>query len=344
MIFDKTSLNLTIQQQWSPWHERLQGQIVANKSFLPYGANVLLAISGGQDSMALARLLCDLQRIYNWKLHLWHGNHRWRSDSDQVARELEKWAYKEQLYFCSNLPNRLLCSESLARRWRYECLIDQSKQLGCHHIITAHTGSDRAETLLLNIARGSDRHGIASLPTSRKLGYLKNINLVRPLLNFSRRDTAAICQQWKLPIWHDTTNENLSFSRNRIRYHVLPVLEDLHPGANLRISSLSSRLQEENQILLELIPLAIKSLQESNDCHQLLRFELVSLSKCSQRHILYQWILVECHRTIKTAVLERLIWRLPLDQGPGKLDLAGGWFLAWDRKYLRLDNQYKSKD
>nr|YP_009530694.1 putative MesJ-like protein [Paulinella micropora]AXY63383.1 putative MesJ-like protein [Paulinella micropora] len=335
------SLNIvahsTIKKQWSTWHQRLHGQIIANKGLLPYRASLVLAISGGQDSMALVRLLNDLQHIYEWELHLWHGNHRWRPDSDQVANELAEWASEEKLSLCVSIPNRVLDSESIARQWRYECLINQAKRLGCEKIITAHTASDRAETLLLNISRGSDRHGMASLPNSRHFLYIDNVNLIRPLLNFSRQDTAAICQEWKLPIWYDHTNENLSFSRNRIRHRVLPILEELHPGASLRISALSSRLQEENQTLSELLPLAIRSLTKPRDRHQLLRTELVSLSKSNQRHVLYEWIRRECNLNIKTSVLEQLINRLPLSQGPGKLYLAAGWILSWNRKYIVLD-------
>nr|YP_002049091.1 possible MesJ-like protein [Paulinella chromatophora]ACB42881.1 possible MesJ-like protein [Paulinella chromatophora] len=329
----------THKKQWSPLHEKLHRYLLINNSLLPKRSTLLVAISGGQDSMALIKLLNDLKRIYKWNLHLWHGNHRWRLESDKITCELSRWASQELLPFYTDSAQPPPNSEAKARQWRYESLKQLAEKLNCHKIVTAHTGSDRAETLLLNIARGSNRHGIASLPHIRYLVNSNNLSLVRPLLNFSRLDTAAICQKWKLPIWYDPSNESLYFSRNRIRHQILPVLEQLHPGASLRISSLASKFQQENQILGELVSLTANKLQGETGKHQLLRSSLILLSTTNQRYVIHHWILKQCHQNLESSMLELLIQRLPLLCGPGELNLMDGWMLKWDRKYLSLINK-----
>ena len=122
-------------------------------------------------------------------------------------------------------------NEAKARDWRYKCLALTAKTLSsdCNHVLTGHTGSDRAETLLLNLARGSGLAGISSLEEIRKL--TAHIQLVRPLLGFNRNETAKICQQWQLPVWIDPSNQNTNFSRNRIRQEIMPLMMKLsHPS------------------------------------------------------------------------------------------------------------------
>jgi tRNA(Ile)-lysidine synthase len=77
---------------WGPVHAALHGQLRRDPELLPAGAPLLLAVSGGQDSMALTRLLLDLGRLHGWSLQLWHGDHGWRPESARQAAELEAWA------------------------------------------------------------------------------------------------------------------------------------------------------------------------------------------------------------------------------------------------------------
>ena len=88
------------------------------------------------------------------------------------------------------------------------------------YVLTGHTSSDRAETLLLNLARGTDLAGLSSMRQCRPISKdhpHKNVQLIRPLLGFSREDTALICSELGLPIWLDPANSNPDFSRNRVR-------------------------------------------------------------------------------------------------------------------------------
>ena len=79
-------------KSWSKWHTRLHKRLKQNKSLLPINSKLLLAISGGQDSMALLKLIMDLKRLYKWQVEIWHGDHQWHTKSKEIEQELKKLA------------------------------------------------------------------------------------------------------------------------------------------------------------------------------------------------------------------------------------------------------------
>jgi tRNA(Ile)-lysidine synthase len=204
-------------------------------------------------------------------------------------------------------------------------------------VVTAHTASDRAETLLLHLARGSHRRGLASLQGQRELG--EGLQVVRPLLIFSRQDTAQICQDLQLPIWLDPSNQDLQFSRNRVRAEVLPVLEALHPGASRRINALAERLAAEDAAKSELLQLALEPLRGQDNPHHLQRRRLMALSPANQRELLHAWLTASTGLDLGAQQLETLLARLAPAKGAGQSDLAGPWRLQWDRTKLHLKIQ-----
>ncbi|MCT0224957.1 tRNA lysidine(34) synthetase TilS [Synechococcus sp. CS-1328] len=331
------------QPHWSPDHLRLHQLLRRQPQLLPAGTPLLLAVSGGQDSMAMTGLLEDLSRLHGWSLQLWHGDHGWRPESGQQAAELAQWAQQHELPLQIDRAEALAPKEAAARRWRYERLAHWAERLGCRRVVTAHTASDRAETLLLHLARGSHRRGLASLRRQRPLlepappgsAAEPAIQLVRPLLLFSRSDTARLCRELGLPIWTDPSNADSRFARNRVRQEVLPVLEQLHPGASQRIGAQAERLAEELERDDELVALALAGLQATST-RQLPRAPLVALSLASQRALLQHWLSQHTQQPLSSRQLETLLARLAPRRGPGRLDLAGGWRLCWDRSTLAL--------
>lgn len=286
--------------------------------------------------MALTALLHDLSRLHHWPLSLWHGDHGWRPESAAQARQLATWAQQRSLAFDLERADPAPAGEAAARQWRYDCLQRLAAVRGCRHVVTAHTGSDRAETLLLNLARGSHHRGLASLPALRPLAA--PALLVRPLLPFSRQDTARICRELALPIWEDGTNLDARFGRNRIRAEVMPVLEQLHPGAGRRIGALAQRLEEELHDQDELVALALQSLRPPQDPggRVLLRPGLAQLSRANRRRLLQHWLVAQGAPALTGPNLEDLAARLDRQWGPGQQNLAGGWLLRWDRSTLVL--------
>jgi tRNA(Ile)-lysidine synthase len=211
-------------------------------------------------------------------------------------------------------------------------------------VVTGHTADDRAETVLLHLARGSHRRGPSSLRASRPLAEVPGApRLCRPLLPFSRSDTLRICRQLDLPIWEDTSNADPRFSRNRVRAEVLPVLESLHPGAARRIAAQAERLAEEDDAQDELLQLALTALAlpstpaaTAAGLERLSRAPLAALSRANRRRLLHRWLSERLGRPLSAAVLDDLAARLEAGGAPGRLALPDRWRLAWDRGTLTL--------
>ncbi len=323
---------------WGPDQDRLHRHLLRHPSLLPQGARLLLAVSGGQDSMALTALLRDLRSLHGWELTLWHGDHGWRDEATAQGEALAAWADAQGLPFHCQRAEPVPRSEGEARQWRYGCLRQQAAALGCCHVLTGHTASDRAETLLLHLARGSHRRGLASLRARRPLA--EGCWLVRPLLSFSRQDTGRLCRERALPVWIDASNADLRFSRNRLRAEVLPVLEELHPGATSRIAATAERLAEDAEQEEELVAIALNALAAPVDSGpgeiSLPRRTLVALQPANQRRLLQAWLRRHWGRSLHAPDLEKLIARLPMDRGSGRQDLARGWHLRWNGSRLTL--------
>lgn len=344
-----------LERAWSRDHLRLHRHLRRQPALLPPGTTLLLAVSGGQDSMALLALLLGLRRLYGWRLLLWHGDHGWRPESGRQADELGRWCLEQRLQLHSD---RLTAAappgehgvsstsgaesnpEALARRWRYQCLEHCALSQACNRVVSGHTASDRAETLLLHLARGSHRRGLGSLRSLRPLngGSGHGIQLSRPLLIFSRQDTERICRNLKLPVWHDSSNDDQRFSRNRIRAEVLPVLEQLHPGATRRLSGTAERLHQEQEQANEWVQVALHWLSTGveDPLLQLDRDRLTGLQPVNQAAVLEQWLQGQGISPVGADQITQVLSRLQRGQPPGRVDLAGGWQLQWNRSRLEL--------
>ena len=295
----------------------------------------IIAVSGGQDSMALLGLLQDLKRLHHWQLMVWHGDHGWHDGSSRIAAELSSWCQQRQLPLqVDQAAPGEVPSEAKARQWRYERLEQRGRQAGAD-VVTGHTASDRAETMLLQLARGSDLAGLAALPSVRPLSPEGPL-LRRPLLHLQRRDTLQICQDLALPIWEDPSNQSPEFARNRIRQEVLPVLEELHPGCSQRISDLAERVSQVRDSQTELSQMALKLLQSTAGLD---RRGLGALSSATRRLLLAQWLQQQGVPALPASQLDELSRRLDNGAPGGAADLAGGWQLSWKGAELVLQQR-----
>ena len=285
--------------------------------------------------MALCALLRQLAPLHHWDLTLWHGDHGWHPDSGRFAAELSDWARGQELAIrIEQAEPAAVASEAAARHWRYGCLMEQASA-GQRDVVTGHTATDRAETLLLQMARGTDLAGLGSLRPLRPLSAdaPEGPWLRRPLLNFSRGDTAAICRELALPLWIDPSNDDPAYARNRIRLELLPVLETLHPGAERRMADLAERLSQMQDTRQELSELALQHLQRPDGLN---RRGLGRLSGSSRRQLLALWLKQQGVANCDAALLEELSRRLALGAAGGGCDLPGGWRLSWQGNDLTL--------
>lgn len=207
-----------------------------------------MAVSGGQDSTCLAKLLIDLQPKWQWDLAIAHCNHCWRADSAANAVFVAAMAQTWQLPYFQVTAAEIPQTEAAAREWRYAQLVRIAQQQGYTVIVTGHTASDRAETLLYNLVRGSGLDGLQALSWQRSL--IPAVALVRPLLAITREETAQFCQQQHLSIWVDSTNQDLAYARNRLRLEILAALKThLNPQVERTLAQTAEILQAEVEFL-----------------------------------------------------------------------------------------------
>lgn len=212
---------------------------------IPPGFRVLVAYSGGPDSTCLLHLLHSLEiDVAAGYLH-----HSQRPDADKELERCQAFCSSLDIAFLNGRADVPALADSMGigleeagRIARYEFLARAAKALECNLIATGHTRSDTVETVLFNLARGTGLSGASGIPAKRG-------NVVRPLLIFDRSETHRYCED--LGIWtsSDSGNENIEFSRVRIRNRVLPELIAINPAAVANIARFAGIAGEEDRFL-----------------------------------------------------------------------------------------------
>jgi len=192
-------------------------------SMLSEGDHVVIAVSGGADSIALLHSLINLAPRWPLRLtvaHLNHGTRGAEADADQefvrrACRELELPFITESVQLDSAAGN----FEQTARRARYTFLRRTAEALGAQKVAVGHTMNDQAETVLLRVLRGSGADGLAAIHP-----VVDNL-IIRPMLECTRIEAVRYLDSLGVSYREDSTNRNIEFRRNRARYELLPYLE-----------------------------------------------------------------------------------------------------------------------
>lgn len=316
---------------------------------LRLGDRMLVAVSGGPDSIALLHLLYELKDQWDLHLEVAHLQHGIRGDAArQDAKFVERLAEELKLAFHIrevDLP-RLKSDagrgnlEALARAERYRFFAELLTSRNLSKVATAHTQDDQAETVLMWFLRGAGLRGLGGMAPLQKIHIPSktslSVTVVRPLLNISKAELLQYLTTRKFTYRTDQTNQDTTYLRNWIRLELLPTIRArTGHGFSARLSQLAGLVRDEDELLDSLTVPAYGSVSAGGD---LLRSALLKHPKALQRRILRHWIeQVRGHlRGIDFIHIEAVL-RL-IDEGPaqGRLSIPGGWEFIREYNRLRL--------
>src|SRR5256714_1255774 len=271
-------------------------------------AAVIVAVSGGADSVGLLTGLDELiksKKLYV-RLIVAHLNHKLRGQaSDADARWVSEFSRQIGYQFIGRsvdvkkLSKRTADNlEQAARRARYDFLKQTATSRKAKLILTAHTLDDQAETVLLNLLRGSGTDGLAGMESVRKMDSKSNLIIARPLLTWAKRsDTESYCRARGIDFRVDEMNANDAFARVRVRTQMLPLLKTFNPKVAEAISRAAEILREDNSALEaaagRLIEYSAAELSSSNQKQAAIRADLLRIAQPAlRRRALRQWLSV----------------------------------------------------
>jgi tRNA(Ile)-lysidine synthase len=330
---------------WSPIHARVH-QVLRSRQLLRRNQSILIAVSGGQDSLCLLKIMQDLQPRWGWRLGVVHCDHQWRSDSGANAEFVRDWVNQgitqeakqgakddEPLTMHLCQAESALGSEAAARAWRYDCFEKLAVAYGYGAVVTGHTASDRAETLLYNLMRGCGGDGLGALQWIRPLGDLPG-TIVRPLLVLERQETAQFCQDFQLPVWEDSTNSDRRYQRNRIRLELLPYLQEhFNPQVVRHLSQTAELWQGDVAYLEEQASLSRLPLQQDNALH---RHGVYQLPLALQRRVIRQFLQEHLPQAPTFEQVEKVLGLLNAGQGSQTDPFPGGTIALVSGDWIRL--------
>ena len=222
---------------------------VERHKLLDDGASVLAAVSGGVDSMACVSVL----RRLGYDVHALHANYGLREGADADEALVRQWCDEQEppvsltvvsLDAEARAETEAESLQEAARRLRYTALAERASEIDASAVATGHHRDDQAETLLLNLVRGSGPEGLAGMRPSRPLRTAPSIPLVRPLLDARRDDIEAYAEAADLPWRTDPTNRSLDYDRGVIRTEILPRLDDHFEGVQGSLARSASLMRE----------------------------------------------------------------------------------------------------
>ncbi len=219
-------------------------RFISQHAMIETGETVLVAVSGGADSLALLYGLHALRAKLECHLHVAHLNHNLRPDADADAEFVRQHAARLDVPFSLAQVELPVLSEAAGRAARYQFYEEVAARSGATKVALGHHRDDIAETVLMHLLRGSGTTGLKGILPVREERF------IRPLAGFTRQEIEAFLASMNIEPRHDATNTDTRYLRNRIRHELLPLLErDYNPNVKIGLNRTAEVLGAESEYL-----------------------------------------------------------------------------------------------
>ena len=232
------------------------------KKEIPNNSSVIIATSGGPDSMVLLTLLLAVKKEKNLKLVCAHVNHKLRKESDDEAEMVKKYCEKENIIFEYMIIDKYKGNtENYAREKRYEFFDKLIKKYASPYLLTAHHGDDLTETIMMRLIRGSSLKGYAGFSEITEKNVYK---IYRPLITKTKAELLNYAKENNIPYAIDQTNESDNYTRNRIRKYILPTLKKENKNVHLKFLEFSKIVSETEEYFEKVLVKKIEKIYQDN--------------------------------------------------------------------------------
>ena len=234
-------------------------EFIRKNKLVKKGNSVVLGVSGGADSICMLKLLSDLQKRLGISLYVLHINHMIRGEeADQDAAFVKKICTKFKV------PHRVinvdvpalaeregLSEEEAGRYVRYDEFSKYAYEVSATKIAVAHNSNDNAETVLMNLARGTGIKGLGGIPPKREMEDANGnvVEVIRPILCLSRKEIEDYLKENEIEYRNDSTNDSTDYTRNKIRLEIMPLLENINDNAMQNITNASNELADTSNYI-----------------------------------------------------------------------------------------------
>ncbi len=221
---------------------------------------IVVGVSGGPDSIALLHML---QKNTNKKIVCAHVNHNVRKESQEEEEYLREYCNENHLIFEVMKIKKYSENnfENEARKKRYDFYEKILKKYNSHTLFLAHHGDDLIETVLMKIIRGSNLEGYAGI---KMYSFLENYTIIRPLIGLSKKEILNYNKSNKLKYYIDKTNKDTTYTRNRIRKNITPLLKKEDEEIHLKFLKYSNTLEDYYNYIEFLTKIKLKSIEKNN--------------------------------------------------------------------------------
>ncbi|HXV82190.1 MAG TPA: tRNA lysidine(34) synthetase TilS [Candidatus Binatia bacterium] len=326
---------------------------IQRHKLLAPGDRVLVAVSGGPDSVALLHLLSELRGQMDLRLEVAHLQHGIRgTEAQDDARFVAELARALGLPFHLREANIRQIRretgkgnlEALARAERYRFFAEVVQERELHRVATAHTLDDQAETVLMWFLRGAGMKGLSGMPPAQNLRLdsthsTETLKIIRPLLEVSKAEILHYLESKKVDYRIDRTNLDTALLRNWIRLKLMPQLKE-KAGCNLpsRLAQQAALIREEEEFLQRLAQAELGRIRTAEGID---RGALLKCDKALQRRLLRVWIEAERGhlRGLDFLHVEALLDLVKAGPPQGRLAIPGGWELVKEYEGLRLEKR-----